>query len=198
MKVFVQVDDCVWNTTLALIQTIYDESPEELELGQNYVKISASVLKWLYSVPRNNEVAQRIKSDAFYLNISTNDDFYKFYKDNKEDIEFHFVVKGPTARMKGVKDELSKLFPDVPLEEINTDKGYVFAKIDMKDSIYVDTVESRLRTSNANIKILYTGGIHRKWNETSGDVQNLYTVKDWKQAGDIIKFAKENDWWFKT
>lgn len=202
LKLFVDADDTILLSSEAIIQI----------LNSKYNIVPAKTIEdlkdWHYrSIVKGltlRDVMDLYESNDFFEKVCLDDDFVEFYTQHIYDIDLKIVTVGSPlnldkkenffkmnldgARLIGIEAQYYNEFGEET--PVSHDKSCV----DMRDGIQIDDRIDCLRSSNAKLKILLKPREYH-WNDITAyaNIDNLYVVKNWKEAAAIIKFYMENE-----
>lgn len=149
------------------------------------------------------EVEQLFASDEFFEDIKPFQGFLDFYSHHGDKFNITVVTAGTPDILAKKKQYFDIMFQnafkfrgiefprnDLGKFEWNYDKSIV----DMQFGIQIDDRVDALRSTNANLKILFKGNGDYYWNqpESYANISNLYVTNGWEEVSQILLFAHGN------
>ena len=204
ITLYLDADDTILDSSKAVIEILnerYNITPP---------KTVDDMMDWgyrsIYKPLTSNDVTEIYSSDEFFDRVKVNKIFMDFYRKNKNKFSFVVVTKGTDANIEKKKKYLKRIFGDdmeyigIPFQydyEGNRIISYDKSNINMRHGVQIDDRTDALEGTNANIKILLKNGQDRYWNRDYEHIKNLYVVRDWFEAIEILMFAYNNHYIFK-
>ena len=188
IDLFLDFDDTICLTSKQFVKLANKKYKKE----EDWNNINRWDFKDLYPEITNNDIDNIFSSEDFFVGLELCENCLDVINSVKNLVNIHIATIGTDKnlknKMKWIKENLNMDFNfNGILDTGINDKS----SIDMSGAIFVDDRIDNLRSSNANIKILYRNYHNYSWQQIEPN-DNIYVVDSWKQIYSILDFISKN------
>lgn len=188
IDLFLDFDDTICLTSKQFVKLANKKYKKE----ENWNNINRWDFKDLYPEITNNDIDNIFSSEDFFVDLELCENCLDVINSIKNLVNIHIATIGTDKnlknKMKWIKENLNVDFNfNGILDAGINDKS----SIDMSGAIFVDDRTDNLRSSNANIKILYKNYHNYSWQQIEPN-DNIYVVDSWEQIYSILDFISKN------
>ena len=206
ITIFLDADDTVLRSSEAVIEIL--NKRHNITPSKTITNLRDWGYRSIWGQMTPEDVRDIYASDEFFNTVKVDSVFFEFFKKSLAKVNFVFVTKGTTENIEKKEKYLRKHLGDnfeyigIPFKvdaDGNINATFSKRSVNMKHGIQIDDRIDCLEDTNAPIKILIkTYGDHY-WNqiEDCANISNLYVVRDWSEAIQIIEFAYNEHYVFK-
>ena len=188
IDLFLDFDDTICLTSKQFVKLANKKYKKE----EDWNNINRWDFKDLYPEITNNDINNIFSSEDFFVDLELCENCLDAINSIKNLVNIHIATIGTDKnlknKMKWIKENLNIDFNfNGILDTGINDKS----SIDMSGAIFVDDRANNLRSSNANIKILYKNYHNYSWQQIEPN-DNIYVVDSWEQICSILDFISKN------
>ena len=188
IDLFLDFDDTICLTSKQFVKLANKKYKKE----EDWNNINRWDFKDLYPEITNNDIDNIFSSEDFFVDLELCENCLDVINSIKNLVNIHIATIGTDKnlknKMKWIKENLNVDFNfNGILDAGINDKS----SIDMSGAIFVDDRTDNLRSSNANIKILYKNYHNYSWQQIEPN-DNIYVVDSWEQIYSILDFISKN------
>lgn len=188
IDLFLDFDDTICLTSKQFVKLANKKYKKE----EDWNNINRWDFKDLYPEITNNDINNIFSSEDFFVDLELCENCLDAINSIKNLVNIHIATIGTDKnlknKMKWIKENLNIDFNfNGILDTGINDKS----SIDMSGAIFVDDRADNLRSSNANIKILYKNYHNYSWQQIEPN-DNIYVVDSWEQICSILDFISKN------
>lgn len=188
IDLFLDFDDTICLTSKQFVKLANKKYKKE----EDWNNINRWDFKDLYPEITNNDIDSIFSSEDFFVDLELCESCLDSINHIKNLANIHIATIGTDNnlknKMKWIKENLNIDFNfNGILDTGINDKS----SIDMSGAIFVDDRTDNLRSSNANIKILYKNYHNYSWQQIEPN-DNIYVVDSWEQIYSILDFISKN------
>lgn len=188
IDLFLDFDDTICLTSKQFVKLANKKYKKE----ENWNNINRWDFKDLYPEITNNDIDNIFSSEDFFVDLELCENCLDVISSIKNIVNIHITTIGTDRnlknKMKWIKENLNIDFNfNGILDTGINDKS----SVDMSGAIFVDDRTDNLRSSNANIKILYKNYHNYSWQQIEPN-DNIYVVDSWEQIYSILDFISKN------
>lgn len=188
IDLFLDFDDTICLTSKQFVKLANKKYKKE----EDWNNINRWDFKDLYPEITNNDIDNIFSSEDFFVDLELCENCLDVINSIKNLANIHIATIGTDKnlknKMKWIKENLNIDFNfNGILDTGINDKS----SVDMSGAIFVDDRIDNLRSSNANIKILYKNYHNYSWQQIEPN-DNIYVVDSWEQICSILDFISKN------
>lgn len=188
IDLFLDFDDTICLTSKQFVKLANRKYKKE----EDWNNIKRWDFKDLYPEITNNDIDNIFSSEDFFVDLELCENCLDVINSIKDLANIHIATIGTDKnlknKMKWIKENLNIDFNfNGILDTGINDKS----SIDMSGAIFIDDRTDNLRSSNANIKILYKNYHNYSWQQIEPN-DNIYVVDSWEQICSILDFISKN------
>lgn len=188
IDLFLDFDDTICLTSKQFVKLANRKYKKE----EDWNNIKRWDFKDLYPEITNNDIDNIFSSEDFFVDLELCENCLDVINSIKNLVNIHIATIGTDKnlknKMKWIKENLNIDFNfNGILDTGINDKS----SVDMSGAIFVDDRTDNLRSSNANIKILYKNYHNYSWQQIEPN-DNIYVVDSWEQIYSILDFISKN------
>lgn len=188
IDLFLDFDDTICLTSKQFVKLANKKYKKE----EDWNNINRWDFKDLYPEITNNDIDNIFSSEDFFVDLELCENCLDVINSIKNLVNIHIATIGTDKnlknKMKWIKENLNIDFNfNGILDTGINDKS----SIDMSGAIFIDDRTDNLRSSNANIKILYKNYHNYPWQQIEPN-DNIYVVDSWEQIYSILDFISKN------
>lgn len=188
IDLFLDFDDTICLTSKQFVKLANKKYKKE----EDWNNINRWDFKDLYPEITNNDIDNIFSSEDFFVDLELCENCLDVINSIKNLVNIHIATIGTDKnlknKMKWIKENLNIDFNfNGILDTGINDKS----SVDMSGAIFVDDRTDNLRSSNANIKILYRNYHNYSWQQIEPN-DNIYVVDSWEQICSILDFISKN------
>ena len=188
IDLFLDFDDTICLTSKQFVKLANKKYKKE----EDWNNINRWDFKDLYPEITNNDIDNIFSSEDFFVDLELCEKCLDSINYIKNLANIHIATIGTDNnlknKMKWIKENLNIDFNfNGILDTGINDKS----SIDMSGAIFIDDRTDNLRSSNANIKILYKNYHNYSWQQIEPN-DNIYVVDSWEQICSILDFISKN------
>ena len=188
IDLFLDFDDTICLTSKQFVKLANKKYKKE----EDWNNINRWDFKDLYPEITNNDIDNIFSSEDFFVDLELCENCLDVINSIKNIVNIHIATIGTDKnlknKMKWIKKNLNTDFNfNGILDTGINDKS----SIDMSGAIFIDDRIDNLRSSNANIKILYRNYHNYSWQQIEPN-DNIYVVDSWEQIYSILDFISKN------
>lgn len=188
IDLFLDFDDTICLTSKQFVKLANKKYKKE----ENWNNINRWDFKDLYPEITNNDIDNIFSSEDFFVDLELCENCLDVINSIKNLANIHIATIGTDKnlknKMKWIKENLNIDFNfNGILDTGINDKS----SVDMSGAIFIDDRTDNLRSSNANIKILYKNYHNYSWQQIEPN-DNIYVVDSWEQICSILDFIFKN------
>lgn len=188
IDLFLDFDDTICLTSKQFVKLANKKYKKE----EDWNNINRWDFKDLYPEITNNDIDNIFSSEDFFVDLGLCENCLDVINSIKNLVNIHIATIGTDKnlknKMKWIKENLNIDFNfNGILDTGINDKS----SIDMSGAIFVDDRADNLRSSNANIKILYKNYHNYSWQQIEPN-DDIYVVDSWEQICSILDFISKN------
>lgn len=188
IDLFLDFDDTICLTSKQFVKLANKKYKKE----EDWNNINRWDFKDLYPEITNNDIDNIFSSEDFFVDLELCENCLDTINSINNLVNIHIATIGTDKnlknKMKWIKENLNIDFNfNGILDTGINDKS----SIDMSGAIFVDDRADNLRSSNANIKILYKNYHNYSWQQIEPN-DNIYVVDSWEQICSILDFISKN------
>lgn len=188
IDLFLDFDDTICLTSKQFVKLANKKYKKE----EDWNNINRWDFKDLYPEITNNDIDNIFSSEDFFVDLELCENCLDVINSIKNLVNIHIATIGTDKnlknKMKWIKENLNVDFNfNGILDTGISDKS----SIDMSGAIFIDDRIDNLRSSNANIKILYKNYHNYSWQQIEPN-DNIYVVDSWEQIYSILDFISKN------
>lgn len=188
IDLFLDFDDTICLTSKQFVKLANKKYKKE----EDWNNINRWDFKDLYPEITNNDIDKIFSSEDFFVDLELCENCLEVINSIKNIVNIHIATIGTDKnlknKMKWIKENLNTDFNfNGILDTGINDKS----SIDMSGAIFIDDRTDNLRSSNANIKILYKNYHDYSWQQIEPN-DNIYVVDSWEQICSILDFISKN------
>ena len=188
IDLFLDFDDTICLTSKQFVKLANKKYKKE----EDWNNINRWDFKDLYPEITNNDIDNIFSSEDFFVDLELCENCLDAINYIKNLANIHIATIGTDNnlknKMKWIKENLNIDFNfNGILDTGINDKS----SVDMSGAIFVDDRIDNLRSSNANIKILYKNYHNYSWQQIEPN-DNIYVVDSWEQICSILDFISKN------
>lgn len=188
IDLFLDFDDTICLTSKQFVKLANKKYKKE----ENWNNINRWDFKDLYPEITNNDIDNIFSSEDFFVDLELCENCLDVISSIKNIVNIHITTIGTDRnlknKMKWIKENLNIDFNfNGILDTGINDKS----SVDMSGAIFIDDRVDNLRSSNANIKILYKNYHDYSWQQIEPN-DNIYVVDSWEQIYSILDFISKN------
>lgn len=188
IDLFLDFDDTICLTSKQFVKLANKKYKKE----EDWNNINRWDFKDLYPEITNNDIDNIFSSEDFFVDLELCENCLDVINSIKNLVNIHIATIGTDKnlknKMKWIKENLNVDFNfNGILDAGINDKS----SIDMSGAIFADDRTDNLRSSNANIKILYKNYHNYSWQQIEPN-DNIYVVDSWEQIYSILDFISKN------
>lgn len=188
IDLFLDFDDTICLTSKQFVKLANKKYKKE----EDWNNINRWDFKDLYPEITNNDIDNIFSSEDFFVDLELCENCLDVINSIKNLVNIHIATIGTDKnlknKMKWIKENLNIDFNfNGILDTGINDKS----SVDMSGAIFVDDRIDNLRSSNANIKILYKNYHNYSWQQIEPN-DNIYVVDSWEQICSILDFISKN------
>lgn len=188
IDLFLDFDDTICLTSKQFVKLANKKYKKE----EDWNNINRWDFKDLYPEITNNDINNIFSSEDFFVDLELCENCLDVINSIKNLVNIHIATIGTDKnlknKMKWIKENLNTDFNfNGILDTGINDKS----SIDMRGAIFIDDRTDNLRSSNANIKILYKNYHNYSWQQIEPN-DNIYVVDSWEQIYSILDFISKN------
>lgn len=188
IDLFLDFDDTICLTSKQFVKLANRKYKKE----EDWNNIKRWDFKDLYPEITNNDIDNIFSSEDFFVDLELCENCLDTINSIKDLVNIHIATIGTDKnlknKMKWIKENLNIDFNfNGILDTGINDKS----SVDMSGAIFVDDRTDNLRSSNANIKILYKNYHNYSWQQIEPN-DNIYVVDSWEQIYSILDFISKN------
>lgn len=188
IDLFLDFDDTICLTSKQFVKLANKKYKKE----EDWNNINRWDFKDLYPEITNNDIDNIFSSEDFFADLELCENCLEVINSIKNLVNIHIATIGTDKnlknKMKWIKENLNTDFNfNGILDTGINDKS----SIDMSGAIFIDDRTDNLRSSNANIKILYKNYHDYSWQQIEPN-DNIYVVDSWEQICSILDFISKN------
>lgn len=188
IDLFLDFDDTICLTSKQFVKLANKKYKKE----EDWNNINRWDFKDLYPEITNNDIDNIFSSEDFFVDLELCENCLDVINSIKNLVNIHIATIGTDKnlknKMKWIKENLNIDFNfNGILDTGINDKS----SIDMSGAIFVDDRADNLRSSNANIKILYKNYHNYSWQQIEPN-DDIYVVDSWEQICSILDFISKN------
>lgn len=184
-KLFIDFDSTSVNSTKRLVEMMNNKFNQ----NHNWRTIKKYSALDLFPQATEEDVLGCFSNKEFFNGLEIFDNFMNVMNKYKDVFHYHIATIGTVDNIKHKQAWCNEHF-NFPYEfsgiiKNGTGKG----EIDMSNSIFIDDHINNLRTSNANIKVLYKGELETDWNMIDDNLEHdklLLQVKNWYDVDAVL------------
>lgn len=188
IDLFLDFDDTICLTSKQFVKLANKKYKKE----EDWNNINRWDFKDLYPEITNNDIDNIFSSEDFFVDLELCENCLDVINSIKNLVNIHIATIGTDKnlknKMKWIKKNLNIDFNfNGILDTGINDKS----SVDMSGAIFVDDRIDNLRSSNANMKILYKNYHNYSWQQIEPN-DNIYVVDSWEQICSILDFISKN------
>ena len=188
IDLFLDFDDTICLTSKQFVKLANKKYKKE----EDWNNINRCDFKDLYPEITNNDIDNIFSSEDFFVDLELCENCLDVINSIKNLVNIHIATIGTDKnlknKMKWIKENLNVDFNfNGILDTGISDKS----SVDMSGAIFVDDRIDNLRSSNANIKILYKNYHNYSWQQIEPN-DDIYVVDSWEQIYSILDFISKN------
>ena len=188
IDLFLDFDDTICLTSKQFVKLANKKYKKE----EDWNNINRWDFKDLYPEITNNDIDNIFSSEDFFVDLELCENCLDVINSIKNLVNIHIATIGTDKnlknKMKWIKENLNVDFNfNGILDTGISDKS----SVDMSGAIFVDDRIDNLRSSNANIKILYKNYHNYSWQQIEPN-DDIYVVDSWEQIYSILDFISKN------
>lgn len=188
IDLFLDFDDTICLTSKQFVKLANKKYKKE----ESWNNINRWDFKDLYPEITNNDIDNIFSSEDFFVDLELCENCLDVINSIKNIVNIHITTIGTDRnlknKMKWIKENLNIDFNfNGILDTGINDKS----SVDMNGAIFIDDRVDNLRSSNANIKILYKNYHDYSWQQIEPN-DNIYVVDSWEQIYSILDFISKN------
>lgn len=188
IDLFLDFDDTICLTSKQFVKLANKKYKKE----EDWNNINRWDFKDLYPEITNNDIDNIFSSEDFFVDLELCENCLDVINSIKNLANIHIATIGTDKnlknKMKWIKENLNIDFNfNGILDTGINDKS----SVDMSGAIFIDDRTDNLRSSNANIKILYKNYHNYSWQQIEPN-DNIYVVDSWEQICSILDFIFKN------
>lgn len=188
IDLFLDFDDTICLTSKQFVKLANKKYKKE----EDWNNINRWDFKDLYPEITNNDIDNIFSSEDFFVDLELCENCLDVINSIKNLMNIHIATIGTDKnlknKMKWIKENLNIDFNfNGILDTGINDKS----SVDMSGAIFVDDRIDNLRSSNANMKILYKNYHNYSWQQIEPN-DNIYVVDSWEQICSILDFISKN------
>lgn len=188
IDLFLDFDDTICLTSKQFVKLANKKYKKE----EDWNNINRWDFKDLYPEITNNDIDNIFSSEDFFVDLELCENCLDTINSIKNLVNIHIATIGTDKNLKNkikwIKENLNIDFNfNGILDTGINDKS----SIDMSGAIFIDDRTDNLRSSNANIKILYKNYHNYSWQQIEPN-DNIYVVDSWEQIYSILDFISKN------
>lgn len=188
IDLFLDFDDTICLTSKQFVKLANKKYKKE----EDWNNINRWDFKNLYPEITNNDIDNIFSSEDFFVDLELCENCLDTINSINNLVNIHIATIGTDKnlknKMKWIKENLNIDFNfNGILDTGINDKS----SVDMSGAIFIDDRTDNLRSSNANIKILYKNYHNYSWQQIEPN-DNIYVVDSWEQIYSILDFISKN------
>lgn len=188
IDLFLDFDDTICLTSKQFVKLANKKYKKE----EDWNNINRWDFKDLYPEITNNDIDNIFSSEDFFVDLELCENCLDTINSINNLVNIHIATIGTDKnlknKMKWIKENLNIDFNfNGILDTGINDKS----SVDMSGAIFIDDRTDNLRSSNANIKILYKNYHNYSWQQIEPN-DNIYVVDSWEQIYSILDFISKN------